>query len=167
MATVILLKNDELTKNTMLGASIDVDRMVPAIKDYQKTRLKEILGNALYLKIQADFSANTLTGLYEELYEEYIKEMVIHGSCENYLAYGAYQVANTGIVKTKTEQSETVDKKELDFMIQAARKMLQHYEREFLKWIKLNPLPEYPITCTNSKYTNVGGWFLRKKDDCR
>jgi len=80
MATVILLKNDELTKNTMLGASIDVDRMVPAIKDYQKTRLKEILGNELYLKIQADFSAGTLTGLYEELYEDYVKEMVIHGS---------------------------------------------------------------------------------------
>jgi len=166
MATVILLTPDTLTKNTMLGGSIDVDRMIPAIKDYQKTRLKEILGNDLYVKIQLDFSGGTLSGLYEELYEDYVKEMVIHGACENYLAYGAYQVANTGIVKTKTEQSETVDKNELNFMIEASRKMLFHYEREFLKWIKLNPLAEYPVSCNNSKYTNVGGWWLTKKDNC-
>jgi hypothetical protein len=168
MSTVILLKNDDLTRNTILGGNIDVSRYVPAIKDFQKTRLKEVLGKTLYDKISSDFEAESLSGLYLELYEDYIKEMCIHGAAENYLTFGAYQVTNVGITKAKTENSETVNKTEVDFMVQSSRKLLEHYEREFTKWIKLNPLPEYPITVrNNNNINNVGGWVLRKKDCCK
>ena len=168
MSTVILLKNDELTKNTILGGNIDVSKFVPAIKDYQKTRLKEILGKTLYDKICADFEADTLAGLYLELYDDYVKEMVIHGGAENYLTFGAYQVTNLGITKASTENSESVSKTEVDFMVQSSRKLLEHYEREFMKWIKANPLPEYPITVRqNNNIVNVGGWVLRPRNSCR
>lgn len=161
--TTILLKNDILTRNTILGGNIDVSKYVPAIKDFQKTRLKELLGKALYDKISSDFEADTLSGLYLELYDDYVKEMCIHGAAENYLTFGAYQVTNIGITKARTENSETVNKTEVDFMVQSSRKLLQHYEREFLKWIKLNPLPEYPITVNeNNKTINIGGWVLSK-----
>ena len=156
--TTILLKNDELTKNTILGGNIDVSKYVPAIKDYQKTRLVELLGKPLYLKICEDFENETLSGLYLELYDDYIKEMVIHGAAENYLTFGAYNVANNGITKMRTENADTVSKEEVDFMVQASRKLCNHYEREFLKWIKENPLPEYPIK-NERKTLNIGGWL--------
>jgi hypothetical protein len=168
MSTVILLKNDDLTRNTILGGNIDVSRYVPAIKDFQKTRLKEVLGKTLYDKISSDFEADTLSGLYLELYEDYVKEMCIHGAAENYLTFGAYQITNIGITKAKTDNSETVNKNEVDFMVQSSRKLLEHYEREFMKWIKANPLPEYPVTVRQqNNITMVGGWSLRKKDCCK
>lgn len=164
--TTILLKNDELTKNSILGGNIDISKYIPAIKDYQKTKLKEILGKTLYDKICSDFEDNSLAGLYLELYDDYIKEMVIHGGAENYLTFGAYQVTNIGITKASTENSESVSKSEVDFMVQSSRKLLEHYEREFQKWIKLNPLPEYPITLIqNNNIINIGGWILRKRDN--
>lgn len=167
MATTILLLPNELTSNTVIGGNVDVSRYVPAIKDFQKTRLVELLGKELYLKICADFEAGTLAGLYLELYEDYIKEMVIHGGAENYLTFGAYNVGNNGITKMKTDNAETVSKEEIDFMVQASRKLCNHYEREFEKWIKLNPLPEYPVEVSRNNTTiNVGGWKLSKRKGC-
>lgn len=164
--TVILLTPDEMTKNTILGGNIDVSKLVPAIKDYQKTRLKEILGKQLYDKISSDYYNETLSGLYLELYEDIIKEMVIHGGTENYLTFGAYMVSNGGITKHKSEVSETVSKSEVDYMVQASRKLLSHYEEQFRKWIKLNPLDEYEVTLksTNQKIINLGGWILKRRN---
>ena len=144
-----------------------MSRYVPAIKDFQKTKLIEILGKALYDKICTDFEAETLAGLYLELYEDYVKEMVIHGAAENYLTFGAYMVANNGITKMRTDNAETVSKNEVDFMVQASRKLMEHYERQFNKWIKENPLPEYPVTVErDNNVLQVGSWVLRKKNSC-
>lgn len=164
MATTILILPDELTKNSVLGGNIDVSRYLPAIKNFQKTRLKELLGKALYDKISLDFENNSLSGLYLELYEDFVKELVIHGGAENYLEYGAYMVSNNGITKMKSDNAYTVDKTEVDYMVQSARKLVNHYEREFLAWIKLNPLPEYPKAC-KSNYINVGGWILKPRNN--
>jgi len=80
MRTVILLAPDELTKSTLLGGNIDTDLYVPAIKNAQNTRIKEILGKELYVKIMDDYESDSLTGIYEEMYEDYIKDMVIFAS---------------------------------------------------------------------------------------
>jgi hypothetical protein len=164
--TTILLAADDITKNTLLGGNIDVSRLVPPIKDYQKTRLKELLGKALYNKICADFETQTLSGLYLELYDDIVKELCIHGGTENFLMFGAYMISNNGITKTKTDSSETISKEEVDYIVQASRKLVAHYEDEFRSWIKANPLPEYPLTIKNSNpnIINVGGWVLRKKN---
>jgi hypothetical protein len=167
MTTTILLKQNELTKNTILGGNIDVDRYVPCIKEVQNTLIKPLLGKILYDKICLEFDPETgsLTGLYNELYEDYVKPMVINGSAELYLSVGAYMVSNNGITKMKSDSNETVSKEEVDYLVQSYRKLYNHYERQFLEWIKLNPLPEYNLNACNSfsNRINVGGWSLKRK----
>jgi hypothetical protein len=164
MATIILLKNNELTKNTILGGNIDADRFIPAIKAAQNTKIKPLLGKELYNKVCTDFASSSLSGDYLELYNDYLKDMVIYSSSEIYLSVGAYMVSNNGITKIKTENSETVEKNEVDFLVQQYAKLYNHYEREFIKWIKLNPLPEYTLNDCNPNINriNVGGWSLKK-----
>lgn len=166
--TTILLDADAITKNTLLGGNIDVSKLVPPIKDYQKTRLKSLLGKPLYDKICADFEAGTLAGLYLELYDDIIKELCIHGGTENYLMFGAYMISNNGITKSKTDSSETISKEEVDYMVQASRKLVAHYEDEFRSWIKLNPLDEYAVAVKhcNENIINVGGWILKRRNGC-
>ena len=166
MSTVILLKSNEITKSTILGGNIDIDRYLPAIKACQQTKIKGVLGKELYDKIQLLFETSSLTGLYLEMYEDYIKEMVIHGSAEIYLSQGAYLVSNNGITKTKTDSSETVSKEEVDYLVQASRKLFDEYKREFLEWIKINgaSIPEWPVNSRPATTRiNVGGWSLTKR----
>jgi hypothetical protein len=161
--TTILIKADQITKNTILGGNIDVSKYLPAIKNYQKTRLVELLGKQLYKKICDDFENDSLTGLYLEMYDDFIQDMVINGGAENYLTFGAYMVSNNGITKMKSDNADAIKKEEVDFMVQSARKLTEHYERQFLKWIESNPVPEYVVsTRCKSNYINIGGWVIRK-----
>ncbi len=159
--TTILIKQDELTRNTIIGGNVDVDRYLQAIKACQNLYIKPLLGTSLYNKIVSDFENNTLTGLYLELFDDYVKEMIIHGSSEIYLQQGAYMVTNNGITKGKTDNAESVNKEEVDFLVESSRKLYRLYEDQFLLWIKTNTITEYDKPCTNSGRT-YGGWYIRK-----
>ncbi len=158
----ILIKAEDLTRNTLIGGNLDVDRYLQAIKACQNIYIKPLLGKELYDKIVLLYENDNLTGLYLELYESYVQELIIHGSAEIYLAQGAYMVSNNGITKTKTDTSETVDKNEIDFLVQASRKLYNLYETEFLKWIKTVTIPEYPLN-TTLKGKTYGNWFLKNR----
>lgn len=163
--TTILIKQEQLTRNTIIGGNVDTDRYLQAIKACQNIYIKPLLGKTLYDKIVSDYENNTLSGLYLEMFDDYITEMIIHGSAEIYLSQGAYMVSNNGITKTKTDSSETVTKEEVDYLVEASRKLYRLYEGQFLEWIKNNPVPEYVKTC-NVKHKTYGGWFISKKGNC-
>jgi hypothetical protein len=163
MATIILLQQEDLTRNSILGGNIDTDRYLQDIKSCQNLYIKPLLGDVLYTKICADYKAGSLAGLYLTLYEDYVKELVIHGSAEIYLTHGAYMVSNNGITKLKSDSAETISKEEMDYLSQSSSKLYNLYKNEFYKWIEDKNLPEYPETVKNkTKYIKAGGWFLRK-----
>ena len=171
MATTILLNADEITKYTIIGCNVDIDKILPSIKTCQDIKIKKLLGVNLYNKICADFNTDTLTGLYLELYDDYVKSLVIHGSTAIFLQSGAYLVTDNGITKGKSETAEAVTKSEVDFLVQSSRQLYEDYKQEFLEWIKINggDIPEY-ITNTqsnnSSRILNVGGWLLKRPNIC-
>jgi hypothetical protein len=77
MATIILLKENELTKNTLLGEISTSICIFPALQMPKRHALEEILGETLYNKICDDFDNDDLTGDYLTLYEDYIKPFLI------------------------------------------------------------------------------------------
>jgi len=76
--TTILIKQEQLTRNTIIGGNVDTDRYLQAIKACQNLYIKPLLGSALYNKIVADFETSSLSGLYLEMFDDYITEMIIH-----------------------------------------------------------------------------------------
>lgn len=171
---VILLEPNEITKNTIIGGNVDVDRYLPAVKACQETIIKKIITKNLYDKLCSDFLTGNgvagFSGIYLELYNDYVKPMLIHGSSELYLKSGAYLISNNGITKSKTESSETISKEEVDYLVQASRALYRDYERDFREWIITNGknIPEYEITLVKSsdRVVNVGGWILPRIKKC-
>lgn len=143
MATTILLKENELTKNTFLGGNIDVDLYVSCIADAQRSKVEEVLGETLYNKICLDFENDDLSGLYLTLYEDYIKPFLIRQSAVEYLLIGAYKVNNNGIFKTTVENGQSLDKEEIDYLVQNQRLKAEMYQGRLERWLALNSLPEY------------------------
>jgi len=163
--TTILIKQDQLTRNTIIGGNIDPDRYLQAIKACQNLLIKPLLGTELYNKIVADYETNSLSGLYLELFDDYVSEMIIHGSAEIYLSQGAYMITNNGITKGKTDNADSVTKEEVDYLVQASRKLYKLYEEQFLDWIKVNTIVEYNKPC-GVKYKTYGSWFIKKGKNC-
>jgi|TARA_R110000868_G_scaffold264467_1_gene523078 hypothetical protein len=149
MATIILLKENELTKNTLLGGNIDIDLYIPCIADAQRTRLEEILGETLYNKICEDFDNDDLVDEYLTLYEDYIKPFLISQSAVEYLLIGAYKVNNNGIFKAQPDNSVAVDKTEVDYLVNNMRMKAEMYQARMEKWLCRFPLPEYRSSSNN------------------
>lgn len=167
MATTILLKENELTKNTLLGGNIDIDLYIPCIADAQRIRLEEILGETLYNKICLDFENDDLEGDYLTLYEGYIVPFLIAAAAVEYLLIGAYKVNNNGIFKAQPDNSVAVDKTEVDYLVNNMRLKSEMYQDRMLRWLNKFHLPEYVSNSNNivnPMRSNLicGKWWLDK-----
>ena len=149
MATTILLRENELTKNTLLGGNIDIDLYIPCIADAQRTRLEEILGETLYNKICLDFENDDLDGDYLTLYEGYIVPFIIAAAAVEYLLIGAYKVNNNGIFKAQPDNSIAIDKTEVDYLVNNMRLKSEMYRDRMFRWLARFHLPEYVSSSTN------------------
>ena len=103
---VILLTDNELSKNTLLSGNIDKDKLRQCILDAQSERLEVLLGEKLYEKICADYDANALSSDYATLYTDYIKPFLIRQSALEYLKIGAFSVSNNGIFQPTSHDKE-------------------------------------------------------------
>lgn len=168
MATILLIRGEDLTRNSILNGNVDQSKYQSDIKTCQNLYIKPILGKELYDKV-CEMYENTmngdpdgLSGVYEEMYEDYIKEMIIHGTTEIYLSHGAYTISNAGISKLVAQQGATsVDKNEVDFLIQSSRRLYETYRDELLKFLRGVNVPEYKGNCSNvRKNNNIGGWIM-------
>jgi hypothetical protein len=166
MATALLISRDEIIKFTALNGNIDTDNFVQWIKLAQDIHIQSYLGTKLFTKINNDLVANTLAGNYLMLLNVYIKPMLIHWSMVEYLPFAAYTIANKGIYKHSSENSQNVDKSEIDFLVEKERSIAQNYTRRFIDYMSFNNnlFPEYNTNSNAdifpSKESDFVGWVL-------
>lgn len=138
MAEALLITRTDLVKYTAANGNIDTDKFVQFIKIAQDIHIQNYLGTRLLNKIKADIVADTLSGNYLSLLETYVKPMLIHWAMVEYLPFAAYTIANKGVYKHGSENSETVDKGEVDFLVQKERSIAEHYTERFIAYIRNN-----------------------------
>ena len=145
MAEALLITRTDLVKYTAANGNIDTDKFVQFIKIAQDIHIQNYLGTKLLNKIKADITANALSGNYLSLLDNYVKPMLIHWAMVEYLPFAAYTIANKGVYKHGSENSESVDKNEVDFLVQKERSIAEHYTERFNSYIRnFNSLfPEY------------------------
>ena len=118
MAELLFVTPQEMTSSTILSGNTDTDKYLFCILNTQLTTIEPLLGSELYDKIISDIEAETLTGLYLELYADFIKPI------------------------TKNE-ALAQDKDEVQYLSGKYKSLAQMYVTRFEKWICKNPLIEY------------------------
>jgi len=114
---ILLITPQQVVAKTPLGGNIDFDKIVPCIEDAQITDLEPLIGQFLYDKIITDFENDDLDGLYLTLYNDFIIDFLIRASAKNLLLVLAYQISNGGVYKHTAENSESVTKSEIDYLM--------------------------------------------------
>jgi hypothetical protein len=166
MATALLITREDIVKFTALNGNVDTDKFIQFVKIAQDIHIQNYLGTQLLTKIQQDIIDDTLTGNYASLVSGYIKPMLIHWAMVEYLPFAAYTIANKGVYKHSSENSENVEKNEVDFLIEKERQIAQHYTERFIDYITFrNDLfPEYNTNSNGDMYpdtkNNYTGWYI-------
>jgi hypothetical protein len=162
----LFISPDDLVKRTAINGNVDRDQMVQFIKIAQDLHIQALVGTALYNKLKSDVLASTLTGNYETLMTDYVQDVLVHYAMVEILPFLAYKVSNGGVFKKQSENSEGIDKSELEFLIQKERDTAEHYGRRLVSYLTFygSLTPEYYENQNGQMYPTDGqsfhGWYL-------
>jgi hypothetical protein len=166
MATALFISRTDLVKNSIIDGNTDTDLLIQYVKISQEIHIQSALGSKLYNKISEDIASGTLIGDYLALVTDYVQPMLIHYAMVDFLPFCAYQVKSGGIYKHSSENSETVNKDEVDFLVQKERNFAEHYTRRFVDFMCFNStkFPEYTSNTDSDirpdKDSNSSTWVL-------
>jgi hypothetical protein len=166
MANGLFITTNDIVKFTNLNGNLDPDIYTQYIYQAQQLHIQNYLGTKLYDKINDDIVAGTLASPYTTLLSKYIKPMVIHWAMVEFLPYAAYKVSNKGVFKHNSENSSTVEKSEIDFLIEKERDVAQSYTNRFIDYMSFNQnlFPEYTANSNADVFpdhnANFTGWVL-------
>ena len=167
MAEALFVTRKDIVKYTSVSGGLDTDRFIQYVKIAQNIHIQNYIGTDLYNKISADIIAGNLGGNYQTLVENHIKPCLVHWSMVEYLPFAAYSVSNKGIFKGTSENSESVSKEEVDFLIEKERTTAQYYTDRMIEHFSFNASTLYPEYYTNNnddvfpnKSADFTGWVL-------
>jgi hypothetical protein len=161
---LITLANIQDVKSISLNVN-ETKQLSPYILEAQNFDLRELLGDAFYLDLIADFP--TLT-LYSELFNggqyTYQNEVYYLDGIKQYLVYSTYAryLANSNVISTATglvhktnQYSDKVEEKTISRLVSQARSGATFCEENIKKYLERNK-SSYPLfKCDkNSNFTN-------------
>jgi len=166
MAKALFITRDDIVKFTALNGNIDTDKFIQYIAIAQDIHLQNYLGSKLFKKFNDGIVANNLTQTYKDLLSDYIKPMLIHWSMVEFLPFSAYTIANKGVFKHTSESATSVDKSEIDYLVEKERSVANHYTTRFIDYMSFNQskFPEYNLNSNGDMFpdseANFTGWIL-------
>ena len=165
MATALFIKPIDLKRNSIVDGSVDVDKFLGFIKLSQEIHIRNYLGTDLYNDLQTKIIGDTLTTADTTLIS-LLQPMLIHFAMVDYLPFASYQVKNGGVFKHTSENSESVSKEELDYLIAKHRNFAEYYTRRFIDFMTFNQstYPKYNSNTNDDippdKDSLFNGWQL-------
>lgn len=159
----LFLTNQEITSTTIMGGNVDGDRYRFIIAEVQDTVIQALLGTELYTVIYDGATAGNLTGLYLELYTDFVKPITKNESVAQYIEVANLRVANGGIFVHSTENGTPATAKNVEVLAGRYHSLADTFVKRFEKWIGLNNIPEYKTSqdAVNAQDINrKTGWYL-------
>lgn len=162
MAEILLISPNTITETTILGGNVDFDKYTFCILDTQVSVLEPLLGSELYNYILNN--KNTLSGLYLELYNDYLKPILKFSTLAKYIEIAPYMVSNGGIFKHAPENKEIASIQEVEGLSQKYKGLADMYIGRFNIWIGKNTIAEYnynnEIVNPSSNINTFNGWRI-------
>ena len=171
MAKALFITTKDIKRYSVLSGSVDPDKFIYMVEIAQDTEVQNYLGTKLLEKLQDLIIAGTINdpanASYKTLLETYVKPMTIYWALVCYMPFAAYTVANGGVYKHTSESSVTVDKEEVDYLVEKYRDIAQFYTNNFINFMvyNQNTYPEYNANTQDDTYPDTanadfGGWVL-------
>ena len=145
MAYVLLISENKLKQSTAINMNVDVELLLPYVRQAQKLYVEPKLGTDLYDKLKADITAGTLTGNYKTLVDEYIGDMLPNWAFYHCIPFLRFKVENGNIYAKSSETGNALSTEESQHLREEVRNTSEYYTERLIEYLKNNTslFPEY------------------------
>ena len=145
MAYVLFISENKLKESTAINMNVDVDLLLPYVRQAQKLYVEPKLGTDLYDKLKADITAGTLTGNYKTLVDEYIGDMLPNWAFYHAIPFLRFKVENGNIYSKTSESGNALSTEESQHLREEVRNTSEYYTERLISYLENNTslFPEY------------------------
>lgn len=152
----VKLINEQVFKDrNLVHANVPLEMLTPSICAVQDLYVHPILGDTLYYKLKADKKASTLAGVYLNLVNDYILDILIYGVMADYVIDSTYQNYTKGVTKKRDEFADSTSYDELEKISDRHKNKMDSYLQRLVNYLQNNKtlFPEYTTESTDVNAT--------------
>ena len=149
MAYVLFISEDKLKDSTAINLNVDVDILLPFVREAQKLYVETALGTDLTDKLKAEITAGTLAGAYKTLVDDYVGDMLPAYSLYHAVPYLRFKVENGNIYSKTSETGNALSTEESQSFREEILNTASYYRERMIDYVR-NNLSSFPEYSTNS-----------------
>jgi len=145
MSYVLFISEQKLKDSTAINLNVDVDILLPFVREAQKLYVETALGTQLTQKLKNEIIAGTLAGAYKTLVDEYIGDMLPGYSLYHAIPYLRHKVENGNIYNKTSETGTALTTAEAQGFREEVLNTASYYRERLIDYIRNNisSFPEY------------------------
>ena len=159
----LIVTSDDLKAASLLDFNIDEEKIIPYIIEAQDLYLEPLIGTS-FVKALKDPDR---TWIYDYLVTEYITPVLIHWALGIYIKKAPFQVAEGGVFKHFSSDSETATNTEVRLIVKEEHDKAETYGKRLVNYLDVYRVhyPEWTATQSEGvkqkqEITYLGGWVL-------
>ena len=145
MAYVLFVSESKLKDSTAINLNVDVDLLLPYVRQAQKLYVETKLGTELTDKLKAEIRAGSLAGAYKTLVDEYIGDMLPNWAFYHAIPFLRFKIENGNIYSKTSETGTALSTEEAQHLREEVRNTAEYYTERMIDYVtnNLSSFPEY------------------------
>lgn len=149
MAYVLFISEQKLKDSTAINLNVDVDLLLPYVRQSQKLYVETKLGTTLTQKLKDLITAGTLSNVgneaYKTLVDDYIGDMLPNWALFHAVPFLRFKVENGNIYSKTSETGTPLSTEESQHLREEIRNTAEYYTERMIDYVRNNisSFPEY------------------------
>ena len=145
MAYVLFISEAKLKDSTAINLNVDIDLLLPYVRQAQKLYVETKLGTDLIQKLKDEITAGTLAGAYKTLVDDYIGDMLPNWAFYHAIPFLRFKIENGNIYSKTSETGTALSTEEAQHLREEVRNTAEYYTERMIDYVCNNTssFPEY------------------------
>ena len=153
MAYVLFISESKLKDSTAINLNVDVDLLLPYVRQAQKLYVETKLGTDLTQKLKDLIVAGTLGNAgneaYKSLVDDYIGDMLPNWAFYHAVPFLRFKIENGNIYSKTSETGTALSTEESQHLREEVRNTAEYYTERMIDYVR-NNTGSFPEYSTNS-----------------
>ena len=145
MAYVLFISEAKLKDSTAINLNVDVELLLPYVRQAQKLYVETKLGTDLTNKLKDEIISGTLAGAYKILVDDYIGDMLPNWAFYHAIPFLRFKIENGNIYSKTSETGNALSTEEAQHLREEVRNTAEYYTERLIDYVTNNTtsFPEY------------------------